>query len=144
MRIQVAQMSASLALKQANAQTIATLYELPSAFSTLPLPSVLPLDPLDRAIELLVECESGGNQKAINYEDAKINGAPSLGILQFSPKTFSKYAAKYSFRGSIRSAEDQRSLARLMLEEDPHNYVHWKNCAIATGVKTLMEGVSIR
>ena len=92
----------------------------------------------DKTLNALIQCESGGNEKAINYEDIKVNGAPSKGILQFSPYTFLKEGKRYGYFPAsftlaesnmmIWNAELQREIAWEMLQE-PYGYLHWKICS---------------
>ena len=54
-------------------------------------------------IDFLIQCESGGNDKAINPRDR--DGSPSWGLLQFKPDTLYKYVKRYSILPSIESQE---------------------------------------
>ena len=79
-------------------------------------------------IENLIECESQGNPTAVNWEDAKITGYQSKGILQFQPKTFLNEGKKYglfpedfTLRESnlmIENPELQKEIARHMIEDN--------------------------
>jgi len=92
---------------------------------------------IEQDMEKLISCESGGNENAINHEDTKINGAPSKGILQFSPLTFLQKGKEYGFFPPdlliqeanllIWNPELQKEIARKMLANG--HYFHWKNCA---------------
>lgn len=84
----------------------------------------------------IMQCESGGNPKAINYEDAKITGYPSKGLYQFQPKTFLKYGIKYKVfpeGTTLKEAEKKiydpaynAAVAHGMIDEGLTS--HWLNC----------------
>lgn len=45
--------------------------------------------------DFIMNCESGGNPKVENWNDAKITGYPSIGLYQFQWKTWASFAEKY-------------------------------------------------
>ena len=92
-------------------------------------------------IEKLIACESGGNESAVNNEDALITGSPSVGVLQFQESTFVHYAKLYNLFPNAEENElenlwpgkdAQIKVATAMLEDGL--YGHWRNCSIAIGI----------
>lgn len=87
---------------------------------------------LDKTLEKLAKCESGGNPERINPNDM---GSPSYGKYQFKEQTWITQLRKY---GYFPEAEDkelmnfifdediQDELARKMIENN--GWKHWANC----------------
>ena len=75
----------------------------------------------------LIDCESQGNPKAVNWNDAKITGYPSRGILQFQEPTFLNEGKLYGLLPAdftlkesnmlINNPELQKEIARNMLRD---------------------------
>ena len=102
-------------------------------------PSIPPKDlatgQIEAVLSELAMCESGGDDKAVNWDD----GAPGLhskGLLQFQHPTF-----RHEWRRLINKdiedeeiynlwtdPEAQTQLATAMLTESPKNLRHWKIC----------------
>ena len=91
-------------------------------------------------IEKLIECESGGNEGAVNHEDALITGSPSVGVLQFQESTFVHYAKLYNLFPNAEESElenlwpgrdAQIKVATKMLEDGL--YGHWFLCSEKLG-----------
>ena len=101
-------------------------------------------------LEKLIWCESQGNSQAINYNDIWINGYPSKGILQFSPRTFLKKGIEYGLLPHeltwketnilIWNENLQKEIARNMLEE-PEGWRHWTNCSRKIGTRRLLMAI---
>src|SRR3990167_10448678 len=76
-------------------------------------------DKVDRFMDELMYCESGGNPNALNPNDG---GSRSVGILQFKDKTFELYLTRYFFLfpkgGAITNPITHQRLARQILLED--------------------------
>ena len=81
----------------------------------------------------LANCESGGNPKAINWEDG---GSPSYGKYQYKLGTFRRFVRELGMfpetedaelMNIIMDGEVQDSVTKKVLE-DPHNWPHWTNC----------------
>ena len=84
----------------------------------------------------IMNCESGGNPKAINTQDAKITGHASKGLFQFQPNTFHKAVLRYKLFPEGTSKEEvlkkiydpvfNAAAAHGLIEDG--EYWHWKNC----------------
>jgi len=70
----------------------------------------------DRWIDILVQCESSGNQKAINQNDS--DGTPSYGLLQFKPSTFEMFSKKYQVKGDLMDPVAQRRIVERMTMDE--------------------------
>ena len=89
----------------------------------------------DLAYKILM-CESGGNPRAVNYQDAKITGYASRGLFQFQPKTFLLAGIRFKVFPEWFTLEDamkyiyrpeyQGAIAHGLMEQG--EYFHWRNC----------------
>jgi hypothetical protein len=80
-------------------------------------------DQTQRIIDKLIELESSGNPKAINFLDR--DGTASFGCLQFKPTSFRGYGIRYGFFGEkvswdwlmtkIFDCDLQKQIARAMI-----------------------------
>ena len=78
--------------------------------------------------ELSSKCEDVGlDPEATNYEDAKITGYPSYGILQFQPKTFLDNVKRYN---ALPGATDKQILAAV---KDPYLQIFIARRMISAG-----------
>jgi hypothetical protein len=79
---------------------------------------------IDRIMEKLAVCESGGDPTRINPNDF---GSPSFGKYQFKKTTFSEMGKKYNLPATdIMNEEQQEAIVFQMLLNGEFN--HWKNC----------------
>lgn len=95
---------------------------------TAPVAEVEP-HPQQEFIDFLVDCESGGDPKAINPLDR--DGTPSWGLLQFKPDTLFYYIRKYNILKDIERQEimnvifDGDLQVRVLEEMLPDSEVDW-------------------
>lgn len=75
----------------------------------------------EKWLAALVQCESGGNPKAINPKDR--DGTPSYGLLQFKPSTFRAFAKAYGITGVLMNADAQRAIVRKMMNDKSVNWL---------------------
>lgn len=90
---------------------------------------------LNYVLPKLKKQESGNNRFAINWEDAKYTGEPSIGCFQFQPQTFISYTKLYKLlpyaedkeiMNFINDCEYQEKLTRLILINEKNGWLHWK------------------
>lgn len=110
---------------------------VPLLFLLFPLWSVsaseLYTQRIDKFMEDLALCESGGNPDAINPDDG---GSASKGVLQFKDTTFAAFMKKYKAyvpAGDIWNPGTQTALARYMILT-PKGWKHWYNCSMSVGL----------
>jgi len=98
------------------------------------------MDEVALAVQKLAQCESGGLETAVNWEDG---GSPSYGLLQFKEGTWAYFIERYDllpaaepseYMNLIYDGDFQRYVAYHVLSEDIHNLSHWKNCSIKMGL----------
>mgnify|MGYP005810464505 FL=1 len=88
---------------------------------------------LRRVLPVLKQQESGGDPYAINEEDAKKTGYPSIGCYQYQPPTFIEKIKQHDllpgteekeYMNWINDCEFQEELTKLVLLE-PNGWKHW-------------------
>ncbi len=89
-------------------------------------------DDTDEILRYFVDCESGGDNFVVNWND---KGSPSYGLLQFKKQTWIFQIRKYNLfpatedeelMNLIYDPDIQIKLARLMIMDGGQN--HWKTC----------------
>lgn len=97
---------------------------------------------IERTLDDLMMCESGGDTDALNENDGKI-GSHSYGIFQFKKSTWWEQTRKYGYyqnleeneiENAIYDRETQRNLTRNMIRDG--GACHWENCAVKIGLIT--------
>ena len=114
-------------------------YYLASDFENKDIKYVPPLTPeeswLSEVLPKLKKQESGGDAYAINEEDAKKTGYPSIGCYQYQPPTFIEKIKQHDllpgteekeYMNWINDCEFQEELTKLVLLE-PNGWKHWYN-----------------
>jgi hypothetical protein len=92
----------------------------------------------ERLLDKLAYCESSGNPKALNPNDA---GSPSYGLYQYKAATWKTYLAKYGLTPAtgapldhIYDASLQKELTRRILEDEVDGWKHWQTCSRKVGL----------
>ena len=84
----------------------------------------------------IMECESGGNKNAVNYQDARITGYVSRGLYQFQLPSWYAAAKRYKIIPEDMTMDEAAELyadpvynaaAAHGLIKDGETH-HWKNC----------------
>lgn len=99
------------------------LINLQVTLAEAPLPpqgSTMPQDArqiqIDTFIAKLRNCESGGNDEALNPVD--LDGTPSKGRFQFKDTTFTHFAKKYDIPvTSVWNGDEQEKILRRMIDD---------------------------
>lgn len=121
-----------LALKKINNTLVPGIDEMPATELLRAIKGKLKHE---QEINALIDCESGGDRMAINYNDGKL-GSHSYSILQFKYETFKSYIRKYGWLSQAEDAElmnfifdsdIQKALADKILDE-PGGHKNWLNC----------------
>lgn len=87
---------------------------------------------INQWLENLVNQESSGNARIVVLD---VNGRYSYGCLQFQRATWDAYRDAYGITADdIFDCNQQRKLARLMIEDDYSNWRHWFNSVTRYGV----------
>lgn len=77
---------------------------------------------IDEWLNSLRQCESGGNDKALNPKDS--DGTRSVGRFQFKDKTFAYFSKKYDISvTSVWNGDEQEEILRRMID-DPSVNLH--------------------
>ena len=72
---------------------------------------------IDAWKQALANCESGGNEKAINPKD--LDGTESLGKFQFKTDTFYRYGKKYGIKVTdVFNGDEQELLLDQMIQDE--------------------------
>ena len=124
-------------------------------FRELPLKQQLQIveykEAQERIIVAIMECESKGNPNAINRDDAKITGYPSIGLYQFQWKTWQVFAEKYKVLENATKLTYKQTLKYLY--NPVYNaavahgmikngfWTHWRNCGKQFGLENLPQFV---
>ena len=97
----------------------------------------------------IMMCESKGNPKAYNPNDAKITGYASYGLYQFQPYTWAKNAEKYKVLENATKLTVKQLLKYLynpaynaavahgMIKDGLWNWTHWRNCGEFIGLDEI-------
>ena len=94
---------------------------------------------LEFVLPKLLKSESGGNPFAVNWEDVKRTGEPSIGCYQYQRKTFKASIKKFNllpyteeneYMNFIYDCDFQKELTRLILINEKEGWLHWKNSFI--------------
>ncbi len=95
---------------------------------------------LDILLDDLAYCESTGRD---NFRIVDSNGWYSYSTYQFQMPTWKAYAAEVFLEADdadlenlIWGGEDQRKVAKYMLESNPENWRHWRTCGKLVGLNT--------
>ena|SRR3990167_8702458 len=96
---------------------------------------IVSVDLLDKKIDRLSQCESGGDERIINPDDG---GSPSFGKFQYKEATWHHYLDLYpeilpfteraERMNLIFDGETQRQLTKKILEEEKEGSRNWLNC----------------
>lgn len=99
---------------------------------------------VEDVINRLIQCESGGNNLAYNFDT---NNRYSIGVLQFQVRTARYYLEKYNLPGSeyddlklsliLHNSEFSKNLAREILIRE-NAWRNWYNCSKKIGVDVLL------
>lgn len=82
----------------------------------------------------MIKQESGGNPYAVNLGDIKHTGEPSIGCLQYQPKTWVEQIKKYNllpnaeeneYMNYINDCELQQRLTWLILKNEKEGWKRW-------------------
>lgn len=93
----------------------------------------------DEWINDLRQCESGGDDNALNPRDT--DGTPSKGRFQFKDRTFAWLSKKYNIKTtSIWNGEEQEQILRRMIEDRDINLkTQFPSCTKQIGLPVLVE-----